>query len=500
LSYVSIWKSSYDQIIKAATESRNEIIGLLIGKLENDILIIDEPATGKFSGQQDRVVLSPVTIARIADDLLKGRLKGNIVGWYHSHVQGGIFFSQTDLDTQKRFQQFSPLTVGMVVDAITGDVGYFRIDKNGKPIRIPQERVRVYKEKADATPTRPSPKSLTRPRIRRSFPARFTIGIALIALVASLAFLGGVLYQGSSTAPSIHHNPVLTAVVGSPISITADSMEIGNITLFYASGGGSFTQAPMILKKPGEFQYTIPGSQVIANMTYYMEGATRSGTEVTTRPYYVRVSDFKLLQPSQSLTVYRNATKPTNTELRIISINGFSNQVTLSTTGIPHGVNAIIPSQGVPDTTLNMSIMADANAPLQTFSLFVSAFYTSPDSKTITRISSILVTVTDFSIKINPLTWLADPSGQTSFALNMSVAQGFIAPIKLTLIGLPEDTKIQFASSANTIQLTGPAIMTFNIQLATLKQGTYTIIVTATAVLENGDSISHSDTAQLIVR
>jgi hypothetical protein len=82
----------------------------------------------------------------------------------------------------------------------------------------------------------------------------------------------------------------------------------------------------------------------------------------------------------------------------------------------------------------------------------------------------------------------------------MSVAQGFIAPIKLTLIGLPEDTKIQFASSANTIQLTGPAIMTFNIQLVTLKKGTYTIIVTATAVLENGDSISHSDTAQLIVR
>lgn len=489
----------YDQIVKAANENRNEIIGLLIGNLENNTLVIDDFATGEFSGEPHRVVLSTTTIARIADDILKGRLKGNIVGWYHSHTEGGVFFSQTDADTQKRFQQFSPLTVGMVADARSNDVGFFRIDTYSKPIKVPQDQLRVYEERVDASPARHLPQIIPQPTKRRNFPTRIATGIALIALVASLAFLGGVLYRGSSPAlPIIHHSPILTAIVGSPITIIANATDIGSMTLFYASGGNSFTQVPMISSKP-RFQYTIAGSQVMANLTYYMEGLASSGVKITTPAYQVQVSDFAV-QLGQGLTVYRNATNPTITELSLISINGFSNAVTLSATGMPSGLSVAFSSQDIPGTVLEMRITANANTPLQKFPLLVSASYPSTDSQVVRRTSRIIVTVTDFDIKVSQLTLLADSSGQASFTLNVSLGQEFAAPVKLTLIGLPEDAKIQLAPLSNTIQLTGPAMMAFNIQLTSMKQGTYTVVVTAIAMLQNGDSISHSQTIQLIVR
>ena len=160
MSYVSIYKPVNDRITKVSTEDTSkEVIGLLIGSLVNDTLVIEDSITGEFSGEPHRVVLHPTTVAKIADDLIKGRLKGNIVGWYHSHTEDGIFFSQTDVETQEKLQQFSSLNVGMVVDARNGDVGYFRLDSNGKPIRIPEDKVRVFSEKSEAVPIKQFPVS-----------------------------------------------------------------------------------------------------------------------------------------------------------------------------------------------------------------------------------------------------------------------------------------------------------------------------------------------------
>lgn len=500
MSYVSVWKPIYDKIINASTEnSSNEVIGLLIGKLEGDTLVVNDSVTGEFSGEPHRVVLNPVTIAKIADDFLKGRLKGNIVGWYHSHTEDGLFFSQTDVETQKRFQQFSRLTLGMVVDATNGDVGFFRIDDDGNAARIPQARIRVYEK----TETPQLPASPTVPRRRRRRPTKkLVVGVALIALVISIALLGSILYRTSSPVlPIIAPNsPILSTVAGSSIPITVNTTGLADLTLFYALDGGSFTQVSMTSNKPGVFQYTIPGSQVTSNLTYYMEGTVGSSVRITTKPYQVRVSDFSL-QLGERITVYRNSTKPTLTKLNLTSINGFSNSVTLSTNELPNNITVSFPAtQSIPGISLNVSIAADANTPLQTFPLFISASYASPNSQTITRTSRILVTVTDFNMDVSPSTLSTDLNGQASFEVNVTLAQGFTAPIRLTFIGLPEGAKIQLAPSTNTIQLTGLSNMSFNLQVTAMKQGAYMVILTAVAVLQNGDFISHSQIIQLTVR
>jgi proteasome lid subunit RPN8/RPN11 len=165
LSYVSIWKPVNDRIVQASRESEDEIIGLLLGRLESNTLIIEDSITGEFRGEPNRVTLPPSTLAKIADDLLTGRAKGNIVGWYHSHTEAGLGFSETDVQTQRNLQQFSSLITAMVVDAETGDVGYFRVDREtAEHYRIPDERITVFENPSEAV--RPEAKAEAQDRIQ----------------------------------------------------------------------------------------------------------------------------------------------------------------------------------------------------------------------------------------------------------------------------------------------------------------------------------------------
>ena len=193
MSYVSVRKPVIDRIIKVSTENSNEIIGLLIGSLLNETLVIEDSITGEYSGEPHRVILHPTTIAKIADELVKGHLKGNIVGWYHSHTEGGIFFSQTDVETQQKLQQFSSLTVGMVVDAKNGNTGFFRVDRNGKPVRIAEENVKVFSKRSEAalipSPPLPPSKSRVPHAIKPALTLKLAVGLVLTLLAISISII-----------------------------------------------------------------------------------------------------------------------------------------------------------------------------------------------------------------------------------------------------------------------------------------------------------------------
>ena len=131
---MSIAKPVNDKIVRAARTTKNEIIGVLIGRFQDNTIIIEDSVTGESATEPHRAILSSKALAEIADGIVTGRIKGNIVGWYHSHTHGGLFFSQTDIATQSILQQFSTLISGMVVDASTGDVGFFAWSlRVGKP-------------------------------------------------------------------------------------------------------------------------------------------------------------------------------------------------------------------------------------------------------------------------------------------------------------------------------------------------------------------------------
>jgi len=110
------------------------------------------------------------------------------------------------------------------------------------------------------------------------------------------------------------------------------------------------------------------------------------------------------------------------------------------------------------------------------------------------------MTVSDFDLQVIPSVLTVDQNGQASLGLNVTISQGFSAPLKLTVIGLPEGAMILLAPSNVTLLLTAPSSTAFNLQFATLKQGSYTVTINLVATLQSGDSISHSRTIQLTVR
>ena len=204
---MSVWKPVNDRIVQASRESESEIIGLLLGRLENNNVIISDSITGEYQAEPNRAALPSQTLALIAEDILSGRIKGNIMGWYHSHTQAGVTFSDTDIQTQSILQQFSPFITAIVIDAKTGKIGCFRIEPNtGTPVMIPAENVRVFEQleeainpqvqsesKEDITPTVEAPPDLTN-RLR-SLPTKVIIIYIVAALAALFLVLGFILYQ-----------------------------------------------------------------------------------------------------------------------------------------------------------------------------------------------------------------------------------------------------------------------------------------------------------------
>jgi len=196
---VSIGKPVNDKIVRAARGNKNEIVGLLLGRLEGNTLIIENSITGESSAAPHRVSLSPSALAKIADGLLTGLIKGNIVGWYHSHTLGGLFFSATDIETQRILQQFSKLIVGMVVDTLTGEVGVFRVDsRTGEAVRVPAERISIFSGVYEAIPRETNAPRMTRPtpEVGRVTPSRMPRTLGVFGAVGPVIYLSALLLGG----------------------------------------------------------------------------------------------------------------------------------------------------------------------------------------------------------------------------------------------------------------------------------------------------------------
>ena len=510
MSYVSIWKPVHERIVQASRDSKNEIIGLLLGRLEKDTIIIEDSITGDFSSEPHQVTLPSSTLARIANDLLGGRLKGSVVGWYHSHTEDGLFFSETDVETQKKLQQFSSLVTALVVDSRTGDVGYFRVDpRTGKPVRITPERIRTYEEIAEAVSSEAKDRALVsaaptvdvRTQISkpRALPRRtLVLALILIALVASAAIIAAVLYRplALSTGVTIILSPVSSAVIGTPIDVKANiTGAVRNVTLSYStSGATSFTEIAMNSIQSSVYQAARPGDQVTSSLAYYIEAVDNSGKQVRSSVFQIPVSDFALISRTPSVTVYRNQSAAV--ELSLFSINGFSQQISLSATGTPSGLTAsFIPNPTPPGTTMATMNMVDANTDNGTYPVVITGTYSPQGAKPVTRQATVMVTVADFELQVSPGSKQISAGTSAYYTVTLTIQRGYIDPMTVTVQGLPPGATYQLTSG--TI-LAGPGTVSEVLEIdttANTQSGTYNLILSA-----SGAGITHRASAQLTVR
>ncbi len=120
-----------------------ERIGLLIGSLLDDELWINDMVPGGDSDSDTSCILPADKLARVADDVIKGRIQGRIMGWYHSHPGYGIFMSETDLQTHGKLLQFSPFVVALVVDPEVNEFGIWAFEPEIGIVQVSSEHIRI---------------------------------------------------------------------------------------------------------------------------------------------------------------------------------------------------------------------------------------------------------------------------------------------------------------------------------------------------------------------
>ncbi|MFX0172201.1 MAG: Mov34/MPN/PAD-1 family protein [Candidatus Hodarchaeota archaeon] len=141
---IRISKEVYMKFLRFALENANpldtshnwkECIGLVLGRIiDQEIVITDIVPIGTgttvFVDITDyEKVFSLVSTSRIDEGEV-------IVGWAHTHPGLGLFFSSTDIKTQKLYQQILPQAFGLVLDPMKitrnfGGFNIFRVDKTG---------------------------------------------------------------------------------------------------------------------------------------------------------------------------------------------------------------------------------------------------------------------------------------------------------------------------------------------------------------------------------
>ncbi|MEM3586152.1 MAG: Mov34/MPN/PAD-1 family protein [Candidatus Jordarchaeaceae archaeon] len=114
---VRIYPLALAKILKhSAAFSSIEVAGVLIGKLEGEIVEISDSDTGPQIGTSGHVKLSSAVAPLIAEKLEREGRKEYIVGWYHSHPGFGCFLSHVDIETQTKLQRMFPQCIALVVD------------------------------------------------------------------------------------------------------------------------------------------------------------------------------------------------------------------------------------------------------------------------------------------------------------------------------------------------------------------------------------------------
>jgi len=127
--------------------SDNEVIGLLLGRVQHGVVVVKGSWRGKRPGSRVRVRLDGNMLAGALEDMGKrseSKSDVAIVGWYHTHPGHGVYLSPTDLKTQGVLNQFSHHVVAAVFDPRLGEMGYFVTGSKGRPIRLKDEHIHRF--------------------------------------------------------------------------------------------------------------------------------------------------------------------------------------------------------------------------------------------------------------------------------------------------------------------------------------------------------------------
>lgn len=98
-----------------------EVMGILIGKVRGDTMVVLDAFALPVEGTETRVNAASEANAFLIDYIESGKRSGrleNAIGWYHSHPGYGCWLSGIDVSTQALNQQFQEPWLAVVVDPV----------------------------------------------------------------------------------------------------------------------------------------------------------------------------------------------------------------------------------------------------------------------------------------------------------------------------------------------------------------------------------------------
>jgi proteasome lid subunit RPN8/RPN11 len=525
VSHVAISGQVIEKVVMEAREHPDEqIVGVLLGGQSGGNIVVEEAVTGPAETDATRATLTGDSIARIADDIINKRIRGSIVGWYHSHVRGGVFMSELDVETQLKLQQFSPLVTAMVIDAQTGQSGFFRADAKTKgSIPVPSRNVNAeiaplptsYAVDQAMYPQGPTPPSPTPLSIRMILLVVILITLAVTSGIIALAYYRGTgAYSGNLAIT--HKSPTGPFFIANPITFDANvtGSNLQNVTLAYriiqqAANGqglvvGDLVKVPMLLRAAGQniYSYTVPSSEIAGvYVQYYISAYDTSGNVVRTDVYNLSVGDFNwVLDKTDEVVAVRQM--PTTVSLQTYPINSFIQPVTIRVVGpIPAGVSITpLNSQVIPPNSAALRITSTQDSELVSkYDVEIDAIYSPPAASAvqIIRKTTLVLTVTDFDLAVTP-GYIESGRGYdvyVDYTLTLSVHDRFTAlqNFGFVVTGLPDGTSWKLELVSYRVDENDMATSVYNLVIkatATAPSGLYLFTVTVNAQTSGG-TISH---------
>lgn len=138
-------------VMHARSGGSIEVMGLLIGKVDGNVMIVMDSFALPVEGTETRVNAQAQAYEYMTAHLEAAKQVGrleNAIGWYHSHPGYGCWLSGIDVSTQMLYQNFQEPFVAIVIDPVRTisaakvNIGAFRTYPKGyKP---PQEGPSEY--------------------------------------------------------------------------------------------------------------------------------------------------------------------------------------------------------------------------------------------------------------------------------------------------------------------------------------------------------------------
>jgi hypothetical protein len=332
-------------------------------------------------------------------------------------------------------------------------------------------------------------------------------GIVFTILVSGWA--GGISWWA---AMQLEHEPIAEAFVGEKIELKAQvTGNPKNVTINYLIDENNVTITPYspltwfstymlsVGEGSGQYSYTIPANEVTGDIYYYILAADTYGNTKATPIRKIAVADFYIEEEGNDLVVYTDKTD--STKIRIVSINHFNREVSLSISDLPGGLIAefnpskvTLSAGGTAESTLTARMASAEYIPGGRYEVIVEAKYSGSSGSVVRETNEITVKAPDFDFEISPRSQEIKRSEIgtelyyteyrrekiVTYDIELALRNEFQGDLTFNVEGLPSEYAYhRFVLRDDEFLAAGTTHIDLQVVLeAGVERGTYTLVVT----------------------